>query len=141
MIALAWSDDAGSADLVRSTGNLGTDAGLETAVLMSLFTDRDEEQAASADRGGWWGDAFAAVRGDRLGSRLHQLARAPVSQRARLAVEYSKEALQWLVDDGVAKTVVAEAELPRADALLLTISIAAADAPRWQRVWEVHLGV
>lgn len=46
-----------------------------------------------------------------FGSRLHELAREKNTERARsLAVQYAKEALQWLIDLGRATLVEAEAE-------------------------------
>ena len=76
----------------------GTD--LSTAVLISLFTDR---QAAPGDRlpdtsgnqRGWWADP-------EMGSRMWLLSRAKqTDETAGLAYDYIAEALQWLVDDGI----------------------------------------
>ncbi|HEY9105214.1 MAG TPA: phage GP46 family protein [Roseateles sp.] len=95
--------------------SLDEDDGLETAVVLSLFTDRlagvGEGDVAATARRGWWGDTFAEVDGDRIGSRLWLLAREKrtpaVLGRAEL---YAREALQWLIDDGVARSVSVRAE-------------------------------
>lgn len=87
---------------------------LVRAVLLSLFTWRraevDDVQPGES-RLGWCGDTLAPVAGDRFGSRLWLLARENVTnktmQRAR---DYAAEALQWLIDDGVATTIETEAE-------------------------------
>lgn len=87
---------------------------LVRAVLLSLFTWRraevDDVQPGES-RLGWCGDTLAPVTGDRFGSRLWLLARENVTnktmQRAR---DYAAEALQWLIDDGVATTIETEAE-------------------------------
>lgn len=107
---------------------LGEDEGLETAVIISLFTDRranpDDELPSGDDRRGWWGDGLAEVEGDRIGSRLWLLSREKQLQsvvaRAR---EYASEALQWLIDDGVAEAVNVEAEIVRMGVLGLGIEI------------------
>jgi phage gp46-like protein len=69
---------------------------LVTAVLISLFTERQAEaDDGEADRRGWWADP-------QLGSRLWLLRRAKRTEETRrLAEQYSAEALQWLIDDGV----------------------------------------
>lgn len=116
--------------VLDGAGALTEDNGIETAVLISLFTDA---QAALAelpsgtnadDRRGWWADAFAAPEGDRIGSKLWLLARskqtADTLERARL---YAREALQWLIDDGIARDVEIEATAPRAGLLALTVTI------------------
>ncbi len=46
---------------------------LVQAVLISLFSWRkseDDDGIKAPKRQGWWGDTFASVKGDRIGSRL-----------------------------------------------------------------------
>jgi phage gp46-like protein len=82
------------------------DDGLKTAVYISLLTDRRasvEEIPQGADPRGTWSDHFEDVP---LGSKLWVLARAKQNdQTLQLAEEYALEALQWLVADGVAKSI------------------------------------
>ncbi len=143
MIRLAYDNARQRADLVRSGGNLEMDEGLDSAVVISLFSDR-ADPSGTMPRRGFWADTFNED-GDELGSRLWLLPRARVGATAklRLAEEYAVEALQWLIDDGVASAVRATAEwlASAGEILLLTVSIErpAHPAPRWQRVWEVHL--
>lgn len=138
-------------DLAVADGDLAVDAGLETAVTISLFTDRRAEPDdilpdGGSDRRGWWGDAWPAVEGDRIGSRLWLLSRekqAPdVLRRAR---EYAAEALQWLVADGIASDVQVEAGNPRPGLLALDIRITRPDRSevdiRYDNVWEVIRGL
>jgi phage gp46-like protein len=42
-LALVWSNTLGDADLAMIDSDLASDRGLETAVLLSLFTDRRAE--------------------------------------------------------------------------------------------------
>ena len=125
--------------------SLAGDDGLETAVVLSLFTDRlaadGDAGVAPTARRGWWGDAYADAPGDRMGSRLWQLAREKqtpvVLARAEL---YAREALQWLVDDGVASTVVVAAEWVRSGVLGLAVTVKRSAAPvasfRFESFWK-----
>ena len=58
-IALIWNDALGAADIEIGASDLTTDAGLRTALLLSLFTDRRAEDGDvlpdnASDRRGWW---------------------------------------------------------------------------------------
>lgn len=117
---------------------LAEDDGLQTAVVISLFTDRRAEasdlpaDATGQDRRGWWGDSFAEVEGDRIGSRLWLLAREKQTQATLLkARDFAKEALQWLLDDGVARAVNVGTEwmANRQGVLLMTVEIVRASKP------------
>lgn len=132
-------------DLVMAAPQLEQDDGLETAVLISLFTDRlagvdDVLPDDSGDRRGWFGDSFADVDGDLIGSRLWLLAREKqlpvVLQRAR---EYARESLQWLIEDGIARSVDVQAEFARLGVLALTVDVVrAVDGPvrfRFETFW------
>jgi phage gp46-like protein len=123
-IALAWDLAAGAADMVVDGPDLRRDDGLETAVLISLFTDRrahdtDVIPDGTDNRRGWWADAFAETPGDRIGSRLWLLDRAKPTATTRQRLEdYAREALAWLTEDQVAEDVAVTAEfLPASQAL------------------------
>ncbi len=130
-IATTWVNGAG-AWLLRG-GALQADDGLQTAVTLSLFTDRladvgDELPGAQTNRRGWWGDALASEPGDLIGSRLWLLARSKEQPGVlRRAQEYAQEALQWLLDDGVARAVDVQAEWQKgqgaASALCLLVTV------------------
>lgn len=116
-LALSWDSAACSADVAVVANDLQGDAGLETAVLLSLFIDRRAEDGdvlpdGATDRRGWWADELAPIDGDKIGSRLWLLARAkPVRETALRAEEYAREALAWLVEDRVATRVEVSAEI------------------------------
>jgi phage gp46-like protein len=128
-IALRWNAAAMAADVAIEGRDLAGEAGLETAVMLSLFTDRRAEPgdplpAAATDRRGWWGDAVPVVPGDLLGSRLWLLAREKETPKAlERAEEYARAALQWLLDDRVAERVEVEADIPKPGWLGLTVVI------------------
>ncbi len=128
-VALVWDMRQGSADFSVDANDLELDDGLETSVMLSLFTDRganpgDVLPDAAADRRGWWGDAYPVVDGDRIGSRLWLLARSKqLPEILTRAKEYAAEALQWLIDDKVAERVDVESEIVRNGVLGLRIVI------------------
>ena len=109
-LALKYSNDLGGMDLAIIDDDLAPDAGLETSALLSEFIDRraaDEDVLLQPeDKRGWWGDQFAEVDGDQLGSRLWQLDRALLTED--IAPQTSakvKEAYGWMLADGVAARV------------------------------------
>lgn len=148
MIKLAYSNLSQRCDLSRGSGNLHTDEGLETAVLISLFTDRLADASADlpkgADRRGWWGSAFGKTKTSwaGLGSHLWLLARSKLTAAApATASRYCKEALQWLIDDGVAKDISVTTTVLRRGVGLSAINITRQDGKLWTRKWEVSLGI
>ena len=106
-IRIVWRPEDGQGDWQVRDGALLTGSDLETAVLVSLFTDRLATSDfrltdGSDDRRGWWGDAFAEAPGDRVGSDLWQFERAKrTSAVLPQAVDFARSALQWTVEDGV----------------------------------------
>jgi phage gp46-like protein len=101
----------GFADVRLVGSGLDTTNDLATAVIVSLFTDRladaaDKLPQNETDRKGWWGDTYADNTGDLIGSRLWLLFRTTANDRTPLiAKSYILEALQWLIDDGVAGAI------------------------------------
>lgn len=125
---------------------LTEDEGLQTAVIISLFTDRRAEvadlpaDATGHDRRGWWGDSFAEVEGDRIGSRLWLLAREKKTQATLLkARDFAKEALAWLLDDGIARgVIVATSWMPGRDGVMVMVAeISRAGKPVTKYQFEV----
>lgn len=100
---------------------------LAQAVLISLFSWRrseDDDGVPSPHRQGWWGDTFAQVRGDRIGSRLWLLQREKVTPSVlRRAEGYAQEALQWLIDDQIAAAVSVRAERGAMDRMDLLVEL------------------
>lgn len=100
------SDGEGGLALVQN--DLVRDSGLETAVLISMFSDRraDLEDALpdnTKDLRGWWADA---TQSDKIGSRLWLLSRSKIENDTNIDAEiYIKECLQWMIDDGVADSI------------------------------------
>src|SRR5471032_1175811 len=102
--AITWIPALGIGDWALSGAQLATGNDIETAVYISLFSDRaanpdDVIPDGSGDPRGWWGDTGQEQP---IGSRLWLLGRAKQTTDAlNLAKDYITEALQWLIDDGV----------------------------------------
>lgn len=126
-IKTTWDLERG--DWSFTQPGLSEDEGLRTAIIISLFTDRranadDELPNATGNRRGWFGDNFAAIDGDQIGSRLWLLSREKQLVNVLLkAREYCKEALQWMIADGVAKSVEVVSDVLRDGVLAVYITI------------------
>jgi len=133
------------ADWLMAAPGLASDAGLDTAVILSLFSDAralaSDDVPAPGDVRGWWGDAYATVDGDRFGSRLWLLGRR--KQLPAVLAEakgYAEEALAWLVRDGVASRVEVDAFIPRDEVLGLAVAISRPNGQpvryRFETIWN-----
>jgi len=142
-VSIVWDAANSRGDFALAGAGLQTGKALEAAVLVSLFTDRragpdDVLTDGSDDRRGWWGDSFA----DRpIGSRMWLLTRAKATtETLRRARDYIREALQWLLDDGVAARVDVTTEWTRRGVLGAQITISQQDgaklALRYSWTWE-----
>lgn len=143
-ITLDWLDQA--LDVALIDGDLATDDGLRTAVALSLLCDRRAEADdiipdGTDNRRGWWADAIADEDGDKWGSRLWLLGREKELPEVRRRAEaYAREALDWLLEDGVATEIDVTAETLGRDVLWLRPIIKRGDgsrlADRYQYVWS-----
>ena len=135
-VALIWDAAESRADVALAAGALVLEEGLRTSVLISLMTDgtaRDDDDladgdaAASGDRRGWWGDVPLQGQPDRpIGSRLWLLRRAKATEGTRLRAETMvREALAWMIEDGICQAVDVTAELQGSppDRLALAVTI------------------
>jgi phage gp46-like protein len=135
------------ADYVQDALGLAEDSGLETALIISLFTDRRAEDDdtipdGSQEKRGWWGDDFNEQRGDRIGSRLWLLSREKqLSGVLGAARQYAEEALRWLIDDSVAELIEVEASIPRDGILGLAVSVSRPHHPVAQYRFDVFWSV
>lgn len=124
-IALIWNPDEGRAELALAANDLTADEGLETAILLSLFTDRRAEPGdvlpdVQTDRRGWWADSTV----DKFGSRLWLLGRAKnTAEHRQRAKDYVTEALAWLVEDKAAQRIDVGADIGANGILNLTITV------------------
>lgn len=129
-IKTIYKDFAGDWQILSP--GLAEDTGLDTGIIISLFTDRraeDGDLPAGENRRGWWGDTYAEIEGDRIGSRLWLLSREKQLPRVLAkAEEYANEALAWLIEDGIANRVNVTAAIIAQGVLGLEIQIYRRDA-------------
>lgn len=109
-IRLIWNPATGTADInmIGPSLELGND--LETAVLISLWTDQTADPGdilpvnTNHDPRGWWADAYTAP--DQIGSKLWQIFnRIRNQQTLNDAQDFAVKCLQWMIDDGVAASI------------------------------------
>jgi phage gp46-like protein len=131
-------------ELATSAAAMTEENSLQTAVIISLFTDRlanvdDVPPDSTDDRRGWWADSLAANENDNIGSRLWLLDREKETANVlRKAEEYTYEALEWLVEDAVASAVRVVATNPRDGWLNLNIQIdrPGKETAQYNYLWE-----
>lgn len=96
-------------DFDASRGDLSTTEGLENAVVISLGTNaRERKLGRNANLkpcvGGWWGDALDEL--GTLGGYLYEAFSGKLAPATSKQIEtLVKEALQWMVDDGIASSI------------------------------------
>lgn len=115
-------------DLDIKNWELEFDDGLETAVLVSLFTDtrvaQEELRTGETDKKGFWGDAVNNPDKVVSGSRLWFLDRAVMTDELlEQTREWCLEALQWLIDDLVAEDVTVETSFTDNKTMKILINI------------------
>lgn len=131
------------ADIQIQAPGLLIDQDLLTAIIISLFANRQaapDDNIDGVDRQGWWGDSYATINGDKIGSRLWELARSKQTQDTlNRAQQYCVEALQWLIDDGVAQSVQVQTANNGNNILAIAVTINKPSGTakfNFQYVWE-----
>lgn len=111
-IALNYFINKRLIDVSMDGPDLKVDEDLATSIIISLFTDRlansdDVLPVGVEDRRGWWGDTYNPIAGDLHGSRLWLLYREKLIPEVLIkARTYCYEALQWLVEDNIAHSIL-----------------------------------
>lgn len=146
MIVMAYDNLQMRGDLVRApAGALASSDDLATPVLLSLFCDADDEQHRldnGQTRRGWWADSIEDSPRQRWGSRLWALARHGITpETIREADDRIREALRWMVDDGIAASLETEVLRFDRDTIAFRVAIVRPDGTEWSRQWEVTLGI
>ncbi len=113
-IAVVWDNARGRGDWAMAGADLQSGSDLESAIAVSLFTDRrappDYQGPVPWDgnRRGWWGDTY---NGFQIGSLLWTLARSVKTRRVLLLAQlYASDALGWLLEAGVVAAFTIDAQ-------------------------------
>lgn len=105
-ISSFWDVDRLRADWREGQGDLVSGNDLQTAIIISLFTDlpaRPDDDIDGTDRKGWWGNVGEEKA---VGSLLWLLRRSKLTPAVALKAEgYCSEATSWLVSDGVVASI------------------------------------
>lgn len=135
-IALNWNDDG--ADIVIENGDILSDNGLATAVMISLFSDaRAPESEVLPDgetsRRGWWGDYIGTTTGSLLWlSEREKTLPSTAAKKKR----YCEDALKWLLDKNIAQKVEVTATIIKPQAVQIKINIYRGTSKDYSYLWE-----
>lgn len=144
-IKSVWNADELHADWLTTGGALVNGDDYQTAVIISLFTDRqarEDDQYEDNDRRGWWGDSESS---EPMGSRLWLLRREKLTPQVRQRAEdYASEALKWLLDDRIVKAIEPVAQIVYPNRLNLFIRYQVPQSDNWETlqfywIWESQI--
>ena len=144
-IKTVWNVDELHADWEAAPGELVNGDDFQTAAIISLFTDRvarADDPYEDNDMRGWWGDSTDQ---NQLGSRLWLIRREKLTRDVALrSEEYAREALKWLVDDGVVMSVDAVAQIVYPNRLNLFVRYQLPQSDSWDAlqffwIWESQI--
>lgn len=138
---VAIDPDGGGADWSFENGDLVLDRGLRSTVLASLFSDArrpaastDPDDADEDPRGVWFDRP-----GERYGSLLWLLDRSKSAGGVEvLSRSWITEALEWLVEDRIARSVDVVVERGDYNRLDVSISISKGDDRGWSSIWTAE---
>lgn len=123
-------DDNGQIDIKFEMGDVAADDGLETAVLISLFSDARAEpdlipaSDRDGDYRGFWGDISGTLPDDSTGSLLWTIRRAKqLTSTLAAAQAYAKASLKWLIDDLIATRVDVVCTYPARGWIMIDVAI------------------
>lgn len=110
-IYLQPTEDGGQLNIIN--GKPEMTGGIETAVYLSLFT------------GPWWGNAISESESQEYNSTIPEIINSGVvTNSVRLKIiEAAEEALQWMITDGVAERIEADAEIKTGGQIYLSVTI------------------
>lgn len=98
-------------DFVLADRDVDRDDSLETAVLITLLTDKQADDGDplpddSGYRGGWFGDSLPVVPDYKMGTKLWLLQRAKTTREIpAIAKEYLLDGFAWMEEDGIVDSV------------------------------------
>lgn len=131
------------ADISIGAAGIESDEGLETAIVLSLFSDarvtEEELPPTETSKRGYWGDMYSDIDGDHHGSKLWLFDREKQTLENLSKIEdTSKAALQWMIDDGIVKSIDVQASYPQAERVLIAIQATKPDGEiyAFKMLWD-----
>lgn len=132
-------NENGLFEISSQGGDFDTVDGFETAILVSLFTNsrRDESDISNPlARGGWIGNWRTAKKQRELGGLCwtveHERLTANVLNIAR---EYAKNALNWMIEDGLCRNVEVETLPYKQREIQYNIAITSRDGIKYDYIY------
>lgn len=109
---LIAKDSDGVFDISIANGQLVTTNGLDTAIYMSLFTEKratEDQIKEPSQRRGWVGNELNDDVTYEIGSYLWLLDQAIINQdTANLGEAYISDCLQWMITDGLVGSITVD---------------------------------
>lgn len=116
-----------SYDLEFENGDFIIDDGLETALVVSILSDRraDNSQVSQRElRRGWIGDLVTTLPGFKLGSHIWLSEQARITQETLTTIQDSAEkSLDWMFSAELITEVEARASITTKSSILLLITV------------------
>jgi phage gp46-like protein len=145
MIDLKLTQDAsGVWDLSISNGDLEGVEGFDTAIFSSLLTDARAPESIvlkPENRRGWMGNLASTVDGRDFGGLLWLVNQRRLTQETlNEAVDYARQALDWLVEDGLASNIEVTGTIVPRSGITLEIVITSPEGEtvtHYVPLWEV----
>ena len=142
-IALKLINNCFDIEVDESISDLTADNGLETALAISLFTDKrvedDDLPQGHKSKRGWWGDMYPVVDQDKIGSRMWTLYPGKTTtETLRRSEDFAKEATNWLIEDGIASAVNVLSEYNTNKHLISNVDVVKPDGitSRYEVLWD-----
>lgn len=119
-LVLEWDDTNSTARLVTGDSGLESDSGIETAFIISIFSDArasdadlaPDPDADTSDRRGFWADTFNEDRDTPTGGLLWLAARSKSNNEAtERASNFVKAATKWMVADKIFTSIDVESTI------------------------------
>jgi len=133
-------------DLAVTDAAWDSDESLKTAITVSLLSwaraQPGDVVPDASDLKGVWFDTYATVPGDRFGSRIWILIGQPINSRTLALFDtLVREALQWMVDDGIVQEFQVEVEVMGPETVGAKVGIRRIrdTSLTWLDTWQVNL--
>jgi len=143
-LALKYNIETGF-DIQFNESDFGIDNGLETYVIVAIFSDRRISTSELPDqesfKRGYWADQFSEIENDKIGSKIWTLLREKKTNNARKKWEDAiLESLQIMIDDKIAKDIIVSSEYDIENRLNIFIKIIKPDNDEisFQLFWDAQ---